>query len=191
VYNIILIGAHMRLCKVCNQEKPFDATQVKAKASGFMGKVCYDCFTITQRARAQGLNPKDPEDLALSEQLKAAKLVKAEAKQKQKQLRVYVAQAKLYAKQVLKDIEYNRMIRYWVNTETIKQVSPQYQDLVAEFQGALDTFNELTLQFPIEVVTPHKQYLERLLEQAQVKLTKQGPKSFDYIAKVPRGGLDY
>jgi len=34
----------MKICKICGQAKPHDPTQTKdTKASGFRGKVCWDC----------------------------------------------------------------------------------------------------------------------------------------------------
>ncbi len=177
----------MKLCKTCNQERRFDPAQVKAKASGFMGNVCWGCFVIAQRARSQGLNPKDPEDLARSAQLNATKLAHAKVRQQQREQAQYVIQANLYVRQVLKDAENSRNTRLWVNTATIKQISPQYQELVAELQNALITFNELTLQFPFDITSPGRQYLEQLLKQAQTKCTKQGAIGFDYKVKAPRG----
>lgn len=49
----------MKFCKDCEQFKPHDPTQKhQSKASGFMGKVCWDCFVLAQRAKMQ--SRRDP-----------------------------------------------------------------------------------------------------------------------------------
>ena len=48
----------MKVCKVCNQAKPYDPTAIpQSKAAGFVGKVCWDCRIHAQRLRMQGLLP--------------------------------------------------------------------------------------------------------------------------------------
>ena len=51
----------MKHCKVCNQEKQYNPAKPRGtKSSGFQGAVCWDCFVVAQRARAQGFDPADP-----------------------------------------------------------------------------------------------------------------------------------
>lgn len=54
----------MKLCKECNELKPYDPhAKRQSKAQGFVGLVCWDCFVRTQRAkmqeRATAKNPQD------------------------------------------------------------------------------------------------------------------------------------
>lgn len=53
----------MKLCKVCNQLKPYDPTAKRqSKAQGFVGHVCWDCVVKAQRMKMQersgSQNPK-------------------------------------------------------------------------------------------------------------------------------------
>jgi len=57
----------MKLCKECDEYKPYDPTQGRqTKASGFAGKVCWDCFVIAQRAKMRERNCKNPADRTYS-----------------------------------------------------------------------------------------------------------------------------
>ena len=66
----------MKLCKVCNQEKQYNLLGATAKDKGFVGKICWACYTRARRLGYYGidaLKPK-PEDLALEAALQASKL---------------------------------------------------------------------------------------------------------------------
>lgn len=53
----------MRLCKECNQLKPYEPTQRRqSKASGFMGNICWNCFVETQRAVMRERTTRNPTD---------------------------------------------------------------------------------------------------------------------------------
>ena len=50
----------MKLCKICNQVKPFDATQkYGSKRSGFMGNICWDCVKARARLAVGVLTQED------------------------------------------------------------------------------------------------------------------------------------
>lgn len=65
----------MKLCKICNQEKPYNPHSTKPKERGFIGLTCYHCFASQQRMRARGLLPNDPACIELSAKLDALKTI--------------------------------------------------------------------------------------------------------------------
>ena len=103
----------MKLCKVCNQLKPFDLTAPhQSKAQGFMGLVCWDCFVTAQRIKMRARrNNQSPEILALKarkaqlkvEMLEAQRAMvyaRIDAKQKQEEAKYEAYQAREHAKNI-------------------------------------------------------------------------------------------
>lgn len=105
----------MKLCKVCAQLKPFDPSAPRqSKAQGFVGHVCWTCFTLSMRIKMQArTGTQSPEILALKErkaQLKVEMLeaqraiiyARIDAKQKAEEARHEAYNAREHAKNLAK-----------------------------------------------------------------------------------------
>jgi len=116
----------MKLCKICNQEKPYDATSNKdSKASGFYGASCWTCYLATNAKAANTKRRSTPEGQAKANAANLKLRATPEGHDKA------CAAARSYAKKCPGKVNAKNMAYYtsklrrippWANLDAIKQV---------------------------------------------------------------------
>lgn len=124
----------MRTCKVCNQTKPYDATQPKPKARGFVGFVCWSCYVIAQRQRTQS-----PELMELRARNKASA---AQLHALVIATRIAKTHARIEAREATQEQLYNeyQATERAKNARRIKQQDAQHAKQLERTTGILTSF---------------------------------------------------